>query len=140
MRGAIILPIILFLGSVASYIVLLIASAAHPGSTWTTRDVYLLNTISWSFSTGVEVIAATLIAVRLILHRIRLREALDRESYKDYTSTPNILLESAAIYAAAGIATITVVALRNELTAVFVPIFGMTQVRTLPSYCAEHII
>lgn len=128
-RQIVILPFILFFSAFASYVALLVASG-NPGSSWASKSIADLNTLSWSLSTAVEVVAAFLIAGRMIHQRFALKSHVDARQLRGYSSAPSIILESAAIYAAAGVATITVVSLHSQLAAIFVPIFGLIQVRS----------
>ena len=127
LRVMLILPTILFLASFVTYIVQLVAVNLHAAN-WTSSTVSHLFIISWSFSTAVEITTALIISSRLVYHRLQLKTTLDNKSLRKYVTVPAILLECAAIYAAAGIATIVCVIVETEWLGIFLPVFGLVQV------------
>ena len=130
-----ILPGIVYLGSVGCAIALLVF-AANPGAMYSSHTVQVFGTASWTLSLSLNVIVTVLIAGRLLYYRSRLREILGPNHGKVYTTIIAITVESAAIYAVFELMALVAFLTNSPTKNVFFPMLGNVQVRYSPTiYC-----
>ncbi|EJD43614.1 hypothetical protein AURDEDRAFT_152478 [Auricularia subglabra TFB-10046 SS5] len=102
-------PCIVYLGSIASGIGLSVA-AARPAATFGQHAVVAFGTSFWSISVFLNVLTTAMIAGRLLYHR-RQMEMLGRARHSQYISVIAVLVESAALYSLSGLVYIPLFAL-----------------------------
>ncbi|EJD00137.1 uncharacterized protein FOMMEDRAFT_170153 [Fomitiporia mediterranea MF3/22] len=120
-------PMLVYLGSVATSITLLVFTAA-PGATYSTRLVQVFGISNWSLSLALNVIVTILIAGRLLWHRSRVRSVLGHNHGQIYTDILVISIESAALYAVFELLVLATFVTNNPTESTFFAIEGIIQV------------
>ncbi|KAF5348728.1 hypothetical protein D9758_006797 [Tetrapyrgos nigripes] len=96
-RVALVIPAIVWLGGVASGILLLV-SVTHSDNSFFSEQSVNIGTAFWSISMGLNIILTVLIVVRLLLSRYRVRNTIGPRYGQNYISIISMLIESAALY------------------------------------------
>lgn len=134
--SVLILPCLIYLGSVACAIALLVF-AANPGAMYSSHTVQVFGTANWTLSLSLNVIVTVLIAGRLIYYRTRLREVLGPNHGKVYTTILAITVESAALYAIFELMALVAFLTNSPTENVFFPMLGNVQVRDPVMQCFD---
>ncbi|KAL5523282.1 hypothetical protein ACEPAF_1549 [Sanghuangporus sanghuang] len=120
-------PILVYLGSVATSITLLIFTA-NPGASYSSHLVQVFGTANWSLSLALNAIVTILIATRLLWYRSRVRKALGNGHGQVYMSILAISIESAALYAAFELIVLVTFLTNSATENTFFPMTGNIQV------------
>lgn len=121
------LPSLVYLGSVATSITLLVF-AANPGASYSSHLVQVFGTANWSLSLALNAIVTILIATRLLWYRSRVRKALGNGHGQVYMSILAISIESAALYAAFELIILATFLTNSATENTFFPMTGNIQV------------
>ncbi|TFK38740.1 hypothetical protein BDQ12DRAFT_605193 [Crucibulum laeve] len=120
-------PVILFIGEVASGILLLIQVSHSPSTIWNSVDLGLPY---FALAAACNVTITLTIATPLLLHRRRLLKTFGRgNSYSEpYTSAAAILVESSAVYDIVAVVFIGTYAAKSDVSHLFLSTLSQVQV------------
>ncbi|KAF9477046.1 hypothetical protein BDN70DRAFT_881601 [Pholiota conissans] len=126
-RFVLILPIILFIGELASGLLLIIQVSHSPATIWNSVNLALPY---FAIAAACNVTITLTIATPLLLHRRSLRKTFGRNNdlSKPYTSAAAILVESSAVYAIFAIVFIGFYARNNPISHLFLSTLCQVQV------------
>ncbi|EIN04127.1 hypothetical protein PUNSTDRAFT_76736 [Punctularia strigosozonata HHB-11173 SS5] len=106
---------------------LLLSQIAEPGDNiWKQLSVKFALTY-WCISIGATLLLTTLIVVRLLYMRYKLRKVMGPHHRSPYLSISTILVESAFLYCAVGLAFIITYARNDPAQNIFLPVLGQVQ-------------
>ncbi|KAF8194586.1 hypothetical protein BJ912DRAFT_176906 [Pholiota molesta] len=126
-RIVLILPIILFIGELASGLLLIIQVSHSPATIWNSVNLALPY---FALAAACNVTITLTIATPLLLHRRSLRKTFGRNNdySKPYTSAAAILVESSAVYAIVAVVFIGFYARNNPISHLFLSTLCQVQV------------
>ncbi|KZT33318.1 hypothetical protein SISSUDRAFT_993197 [Sistotremastrum suecicum HHB10207 ss-3] len=121
-----IIPLLMYLASVAFGCILLFSISQPGASLWTTTTVPFA-LIYWSISISLNIILTTLIAGRLLWIRHSIREVLGEEHTRTLTSVAAMLVESSSLYTVIGIAFLITYRIESSVQNLIIPTLGVVQ-------------
>jgi len=121
-----ILPAVIFMGSISMSISLLVAMTRPDATFWTAASVNF-GLAYWSLSVSLNIILTVLIVVRLLSARNAVRKALGRQHSEMYTSLAALLVESASLYSVTGLVFIITYARGSYVQNLVLPPLGQVQ-------------
>ncbi|KAJ7456069.1 hypothetical protein FB451DRAFT_1276952 [Mycena latifolia] len=120
------IPLLMFLGSVASSILFLLSIAVPTITTLVTLSVEF-GIAYWSLSLGLNVLLSLSIATRILRIRATIIQLVGPGHASQYISIAAMLVESAALYAVSGVAFLICFARNTPLQNVLIGILGQVQ-------------
>ncbi|OCH85525.1 hypothetical protein OBBRIDRAFT_798064 [Obba rivulosa] len=121
---SIIIPSIIFLGTIALGILELWASGA-PGTDFFAGKAQQIGLAYFSTTIGLEFIVTTLIVIRITTQARHIQDVLGRSVARTYTSTAALVVESALPLTLSGIAYVVPLGLNSDVTALTGAIYVM---------------
>jgi len=125
-RDVIIIPILMFIGSIVVS-VLLLTRIASPNSTFFQALTFSLATPYWVLTAGLDLTVTTLIIGRLFFLRRGIRDVLTPKSARMYLSVAALLVESAALYTTVGVILFVAYVKNSMVFNVMLPVLGQVQ-------------
>ncbi|KAJ7493678.1 hypothetical protein FB451DRAFT_1122247 [Mycena latifolia] len=119
-------PALMFLGSVASSIALVVSVAKSENTFWSEKSVQF-GIAYWSLSISLNIILTLSIASRIWFVRHRIRKSLGSQHSSQYLSITAMLIESAALYATWGMVFLICYARNTPLQNILLPPLGQVQ-------------
>ncbi|THV05119.1 hypothetical protein K435DRAFT_826607 [Dendrothele bispora CBS 962.96] len=124
--AVLVIPALMWLGGVASGILLLISVTHSDDSFYAQRSVNI-SIAFWSLSLGLNVILTLLISGRLLLARYHLKSTIGPRYGQDYISVVNMLVESASLYSVWALVFLVTYARGSAAQNIFLPALGQIQ-------------
>ncbi|THU95102.1 hypothetical protein K435DRAFT_667113 [Dendrothele bispora CBS 962.96] len=123
-----ILPVLTWLGGVASGILLLVSVALSDSSFYARQSVNF-GTAFWSISMGLNIILTCFIVGRLLYTRYHVKATMGHRYSVKYTSIASMLIESAALYSIWALVFLILYARGSRFQDILFPPLGQIQAR-----------
>jgi len=126
-KTLLVLPTVMFIASVVLSC-LLIAMLSQPDLTLWSTISFQLALSYWSISISFNVLVTILICARLLVMRQRLKKSkLGQDTHSPYTTVAAMLIESAVIYSATGLAFLISFGVNSPVQNLWLPLLGQIQ-------------
>ncbi|THU90412.1 hypothetical protein K435DRAFT_912160 [Dendrothele bispora CBS 962.96] len=120
------LPLLIWLGGIASGIALIISIVRSDDSFWAETSIKL-GTAFWAISLGLNILLTSLIATRLLIARYHVRALMGVRYGNNYISIVSMLVESAALYSVWALAFLITFAQGSPVQNLLLPALGQVQ-------------